>query len=117
MVFESCVLPVLSYGCQTWSITKEQEKKIEIWQRSVERSLLNITRKDKINNRKLRETTLVKDAAIHIRKLKWQWAGHVARSDNSRWIKVVTEWIPLNKRRKKGRPLMRWQDEIKKEEG
>lgn len=31
------------------------------------------------------------------------WYGHVRRADESRWIKRVTHWSPMG-RRKRGRP-------------
>ena len=40
----------LTYGTENWSLTKYQEKKLTVGQRSMERLLLNITKRDNIRN-------------------------------------------------------------------
>ena len=47
---ETVILPAMTYGAETWALTKHQEKKLAVAQRSMERLLLNITKKDKIQN-------------------------------------------------------------------
>src|SRR5271154_1003772 len=49
-----------------------------------------------------------------VKQLKWQWAGHVARINDDRWTRTVTEWLRIHLKRKKARPKMRWEDDIKK---
>ena len=44
-------------------------------------------------------------------KLKWQWAGHIARQDSLRWTKFL-KWRPWEDRRSVGRPQKRWADDI-----
>ena len=42
-VFNQCVLPAMTYGCQTWSLTKVLiVKKLETSQRAMERKMLNV---------------------------------------------------------------------------
>ncbi|KAI8430209.1 hypothetical protein MSG28_000557 [Choristoneura fumiferana] len=56
------------------------------------------------------------DALQHCKKLKWKWAGHVARMDDEKWTKKLTTWKgPLGKRNR-GRPV-RWLDEKLKTAG
>ncbi|KAI8440150.1 hypothetical protein MSG28_001546 [Choristoneura fumiferana] len=43
-----------------------------------------------------------------IAKLKWQWAGHIARRTDGRWGQKVLEWRPRTGRRAVGRPPTRW---------
>ncbi|KAI8438995.1 hypothetical protein MSG28_011294 [Choristoneura fumiferana] len=45
-------------------------------------------------------------------KLKWQWAGHIARRTDNRWGRKVLEWRPRTGRRSVGRPPTRWTDDI-----
>ena len=59
----------------------------------------------------------MKNIIARIKQLKWQWAGHVAGFSDNRWTKLVTEWLPLNGKRKRARPKTRWADEIRKFEG
>ncbi|CAH2259018.1 jg12605 [Pararge aegeria aegeria] len=50
-------------------------------------------------------------------QLKWRWAGHIQRCQDSRWTKIVTNWHPMDWKRRPGRPLKRWEDDIAKVAG
>ena len=43
---------------------------------------------------------------------KRKWAGHVQRTNDNRWTKRVTEWIPRDQKRSRGRQKTRWRDEM-----
>lgn len=109
-VYESCILPCLTYGCQTWSLRKEDEERIAVCQRKMERSILGIRIADRVSNSTIRKQTKFIDAKRRVRLLKWNWAGHVCRLENNRWTKIVTEWTPLEGKRKQGRQRKRWRD-------
>ena len=106
------VLPAMTYGSETWALTNRQKEKLKIAQRCMERSLIGITRRDRWTNEEIRKTTKVCDIAEKIDKLKWQWAGHIARMKSERWTKKMTEWIPRGEARQRGRQKTRWRDEI-----
>lgn len=46
-----------------------------------------------------------------MKELKWNWAGHFQRHDDTRWPKLIEKWEPKGKR-SKGRPQTRWKDDI-----
>ena len=75
-VFNQCVLPAITYGCQTWSLTKALVKKLETSQRAMERRMLNVKLEDKIRNITVRQRTRVTDIVQHVTNTKWKWAGH-----------------------------------------
>nr|XP_026494144.1 uncharacterized protein LOC113399266 [Vanessa tameamea] len=84
-------------------------------QRAMERSILGIKILDKQNSEKIRQKTQVIDALKHALRLKWKWAGHIARSSADRWVKRATNWKGPGgpgAKRKKGRPTARWVDDI-----
>ena len=31
----------------------------------------------------------------------WRWAGHVARMNDNRWTKRITDWCPYNDKKQK----------------
>ena len=83
--FNQCVLPAMTYGCQTWSLTKALVKKLETSQRDMERRMLNVKLKDRIRNTTIRQRTRVTDIVQYVTNTKWKWAGHITRLKDNRW--------------------------------
>ncbi|CAK1598040.1 unnamed protein product [Parnassius mnemosyne] len=111
-VMMSCLLP-----CLTWKFTSKLKSKITTCQRGIERSMLNIKKIQKIRHTKIRETTKATDALTYAKRLKWKWAGHVARLKDERWTTRVTTWKGPIGKRLKGRPHTRWADDLIKTAG
>ena len=63
-------------------------------QRGMERSMLVISLRDRKRGSWIREKTKVKDILVAIKEQKWRWAGHVARREDNRWSKRLTDWTP-----------------------
>jgi hypothetical protein len=111
-LYDACVLPVLTYGCQTWSLSEVNSEKLAVAQRSMERSMLHKKKVDRVSSLKLRKATKLKDVIQTTRELKWNWAGHLARYPTDRLPNAVVSWEPKNGKRRKGRPRRRWKDDI-----
>ena len=79
----------------------------------MEGAMLGITLRDKKRSTWIREKTKVKDIPV-VKQQKWRWAGHVARMNDNRWTKRLTNWHPYNEKRSRKRPDTRWKDEIEK---
>jgi hypothetical protein len=60
-VFETCVIPALLYGCQTWSPTSKERKMLQVCQRKMESKILLISIKDRIRNEDVRKQLGTKD--------------------------------------------------------
>ncbi|KAI8424369.1 hypothetical protein MSG28_002896 [Choristoneura fumiferana] len=113
-VFDQCVLPVMTYGSETWALTMGLMRKLKVTQRAMERAMLGVSLRDRIRNDDIRSRTKVTDIARRIAKLKWQWAGHIARRTDGRWGQKIFEWRPRTGRRAVGRPPTRWSDDLVK---
>ena len=116
-IMDTVILPAMTYGAETWSLTKYQRVKLAVTQKSMERSMLNVTLKDKIRNEVISSKTKVKDVTEKVYRMKGQRAGHLARMNNNRLAKITTAWTPRNGRRRGGRPKRRWRDEIEEKAG
>ena len=46
------------------------------------------------------------------KRLKWRWAGHVARREDGRWSRRLLDWAPTKGGRRVGRPARRWEDDL-----
>lgn len=112
-VFDSCILPVATYGMETATLTVKSSNKLRVAQRAMERAMLNISLRDKIRNKEIRERTKVRDVMEEIAVKKWRWAGHIARQDSSRWTLRTLQWTPRDTKRSRGRPQRRWVDDIR----
>lgn len=110
-LFDSCVLSVLTNGCQSWAVTDALKEKLAVEQKSMERKMLKISWTDKISNVKLRKQTKLIDVNVKAKTIKWRWAGHIQRYPDNRWPKTLENWIPIGVR-KKGRTARRWKQEI-----
>ncbi|CAF4950652.1 unnamed protein product [Pieris macdunnoughi] len=83
--FETCILPILTYGCETWSITLHHRERLtltygcETWsitlhhrerltkcQRAMERSMLGLKIKDRVRNVDMRTRTKLIDILTRI---------------------------------------------------
>ena len=64
------------YGAETWTLTKQAQNKLAA---AEERSMLNITYKDRRTNIWVREMTKVIDIMYTVRKMKWSYSGHINR--------------------------------------
>ena len=83
----------------------------------MERKILGIKITDKIPNEEISVKTNILNIIKHITNTKWRWAGHVARMQDNRWTIRTTEWQVRKGRRPRGRPKMRWKDDIMKWQG
>ena len=70
-VYNSCVLPAMTYGAETWTLTKQAQNKLAAAQTKMERSMLNITYKDRRTNIWVRERTKLIDIIYTVRKMKF----------------------------------------------
>ncbi|CAH2244410.1 jg25356 [Pararge aegeria aegeria] len=69
-------------------------RRLRVTQRAMERAMLGVSLRDQIRNEEIRRRTRVTDIAQRVAKLKWQWAGHIARRTDGRWgLQVLTSLI------------------------
>ncbi len=52
-----------------------------------------------------------------MKKLKFDYAGHVARGGRNRWERKVLDWVSRGSKRKVRRPTLTWIDEIRQHAG
>ena len=107
----------MTYGAETWPLTIRLVHQFKVAQRAMERAMLGVSLRDHIRNEVIRQRTRVTDIAQRISKLKWQWAGHICRRTDGRWGKRVLEWRPRIGKRRVGRPVSRWGDDIRRAVG
>ncbi|KAE9417132.1 hypothetical protein Angca_008172, partial [Angiostrongylus cantonensis] len=97
-LFDSTVLPALTYASETWSLRKQDERSLSVVERAVERTTLGVSRfaqvRDGIRCSDLRQRSKIKDAVLYAKQSKIRWAGHIMRMNDNRWTRAVGDWIP-----------------------
>ena len=58
------------------------------------------------------EKLRISDWVTKSRILKWTWAGHAARRTDGRWSTATILWEPHGGKRRVGRPVARWRDDL-----
>ncbi|CAH2105287.1 unnamed protein product [Euphydryas editha] len=54
-LFNTCILPILTYGCQIWALTKAHVSKLRTCQRNMEGSMLGKRKLDKTPHANIRQ--------------------------------------------------------------
>ncbi|CAH2266074.1 jg17600 [Pararge aegeria aegeria] len=104
----------MNYGTETWSLSMALIRRLRVTQRAMERAMLGVYLRDQIRNEEIHRRTRVTDIARRVAKLKWQWAGHMARRTDGRWGLKMLEWRPRTGKRSVGQPPTMWTDDIKR---
>ncbi|KAK6731333.1 hypothetical protein RB195_007667 [Necator americanus] len=92
-LFNTTVLPALTYASETWAFLKQEENAISVIERGVETMMLGVTRftpaKEGIRSSFLRHRSKIRDGAAYAKESKTIWAGHVMRFNDNRWTRAV----------------------------
>jgi hypothetical protein len=79
------ILPVVLYGCETWSLTLRKEHRLRVFENRVLRRILGPKRDEvtgewrKLHNEELHDL-YSSPSIIRMIKLQWiKWAGHVTQ--------------------------------------
>jgi hypothetical protein len=107
------VWSVFLYGCETWTLTKEIENRINAFDVWCARRILKISWVDKISNEEVwRRIGGNFSLYAEVSKRKWKYAGHLMRgSSGSRLVTALEGWTWREKRQ--GRPRREWLDDLK----
>ena len=108
----------LLYGCETWSLTLLEERKLRVFQNMVLRRIFGPSRDEvtgewrRLNNEELNDLYCSPNIVLVIKSRRMRWAGHVARMGEERGVYRVLVGKPEGKR-PLGRPRRRWVDNIR----
>ncbi|KAJ4435515.1 hypothetical protein ANN_18131 [Periplaneta americana] len=117
-IYKTVILPVVLYGCETWTLTLREEHRLRVFENKVHRKIFGAKRDEvagewrKLHNTELHALYSSSDIIGNIKSRRLRWAGHVARMGESRNAYRVLVGRPEEKR-PLGRPRRKWNDNIK----
>ena len=111
-------MPVVLYGCETWSLTLRVERRLGVFENRVLKRIFGPKRVEvtgewrKVHNEELNDLYYSPIIVRVIKSRRMKWAGHVASMGEGRCVYRVLVGKPEGKR-PLGRPRRRWEDYIK----
>ncbi len=79
-----CILPSLTYGCQTWTLNEKIINRLKVTQNAIERSMLDIKKTDHCYTQTIKEKRRGNtDVVRYVKRQKWGWVGHIARMNDN----------------------------------
>jgi len=115
-IYRTIILPVVLYGCETWSLTLREERRLKVFENRVLRRIFG-PKRDKVTGewRKLHNEELndlyFSPNVVWVIKLRMRWAGHVAHMGERRGVYRILLGKHEGKR-SLGRPRHRWEGSI-----
>jgi hypothetical protein len=118
--YRTVVLPVVLYGCETWSLTLREEQRLRVFENRVLRRIFGPKRDEatgewrRLHKEELNDLYSSPNIIGVIKSRRMRWTGHVARTGAERGAYRIL--VGRSKgRRPLGRPRRRWEDNIKME--
>ena len=111
-------IPVVLYGCKTWSLTLREERRLRVFENRVLKKLFGPKRDEetgewrKLHNEELNDLYSLPNIVRVVKSRQMRWTVHVARMGEDRGVQRVLVGKPEGKR-PLGRTKRRWEDNIK----
>ena len=116
-VYETCILPILLYGAESWCITELIARKLRNFHHQCIRAMCAVNRfrtwNEHISTASLLEKVSIKNLDSYLFKCQLRWVGHVVRMPWERLPrKMLTCWV--RSKRPRGCPKFTFGRSIKK---
>ena len=114
-IYRTIILPVVLYGCETWSLTFREEHRLRVFENRVLRGIFGSKRDGmtgewrKLHNEELNDLYCSSNILRVINSRRLRWAGLVARLEEGRVVHKVLVRKPEGKR-PLGNPIRRSED-------
>ena len=105
----SLIMPTALYGCENWTISAANLRKLKSFEMKCLRRILNITWQQRISNAEVSRRSGVEEGNIIkiIRLRQRKWLGRILNMEAHRLPKITLQSHHLDRRRR-GRPRLSW---------
>jgi hypothetical protein len=89
-IYRTIILPVVLYGCETWSLTLRVERRLRVFENKVLKRIFGPRRDEvtgewgRLHNEELNDLYSSPNMVRVIKPRRMRWAGHVARMGEER---------------------------------
>jgi hypothetical protein len=89
-LYNIIILPVILYGCETWTLTLREKHRLRVFENKVLRRIFGPKRDEvtggwrKLHNEELRDLYSSPSIIGIIKSRRMRWAGHVVRMGKNR---------------------------------
>jgi len=117
-IYKTILLPVVLYGCETWSLKLREESRLRVFENRVLRRIFGPKRDEvtgewrKLYNEDLNDLYCSHNIVRVIKQRRMRWARHVARMGKRRGVYRVLVGKPEEKK-PLGRTRRRWEANTK----
>ena len=119
-IYRTIILSIVLYGCETWSLTMREERKLRVFENMVLGRIFGPRRDEvtgewrRLHNEELNDVSSSPNIVRVIKSRRMRWAGHVARMGEERGVYRILVGKPEGKRLL-GRPRPRGVDNIRRD--
>ena len=99
---------MLLYNCKIWTLTKNLEESLDIFQRKLLHRMLNIKLLDKIRNEEIYKRSHQTTITTEIKKRRLNWLGHTLRLPERTPAKLAFREYLKKVKGNRGRPKQTW---------
>lgn len=116
-LYYALIIPIATYSCATWTLKKEDSRKLRVFENNCLRIMLQIKLSDRISIEKIHKKAGTTNNIVNIvKKQRLTWFGHICRLPENSMVKNIFK-DDFTKKRESGRPPKRWIDQIKEDTG
>jgi hypothetical protein len=91
-IYKTIILPVVLYGCETWSLILREERRLRVFENRMLRRIFGPKRDEvkgewrKLHNKEVHDLYSSPSIIRIMKSRRMRWAGHVARmGEGKRW--------------------------------
>jgi hypothetical protein len=117
-IYRTIILPVVLYGCETWSLTLRKEQRLRVFKNRVLRRIFGPKKDEatgewrRLHSEELNDLYTSPNIIQVIKSRRMRWAGCAACMGEKRGTYRILVGRPEG-RQPLGRPRLRWEDNIK----